>query len=137
MGAGEDGYGREVGSGWVGVPGGGDMSGMFYKAFYTCEKVRDFMYDYLEGDLPSLVAMRFHLHLNGCAECREYLYLYRTAANSETFRKENPAPEEFLASTLAFLEKEGIVTAEDAEDAGDDGDVTDPGRGPTNKPVRR
>ncbi len=92
------------------------MSGMFYKAFYPCAKVRDFMYDYLEDNLPMVVSIRFHLHLNGCAECREYLYLYRAAANAQTFRKENPPPEEFLDATLDFLAKEGIVDPADEED---------------------
>jgi predicted anti-sigma-YlaC factor YlaD len=88
---------------------------LFYRMFYPCDKVRDFMYDYLEGRLPMAAAIRFHLHLNGCEECRRYLFLYRTAANAERFRKENPPPEEFLSETLDFLRKEGIVG--DAEDS--------------------
>jgi predicted anti-sigma-YlaC factor YlaD len=93
------------------------MSGLFYKVTYPCEKVREFMYDYLDDRLPMLTSIRFHMHLNGCAACREYLFLYKKAADAKSFRKEHPAPEEFLKSTLAFLEKEGIV---------DDGD-TEPG----------
>jgi Putative zinc-finger len=82
---------------------------LFYALLYPCDKVRDFMYDHLEGNLPPLTAIRFHLHLNGCAQCREYLYLYRKAADAKAFRKENPPPEEFLSTTLDFLRKEGIV----------------------------
>jgi predicted anti-sigma-YlaC factor YlaD len=98
------------------------MSGMFYKVTYTCEKVREFMYDYLEDSLPTLVSIRFHMHLNGCPECREYLFLYKKAANArefraEKFREDNPAPQEFLDSTLDFLRKEGIAGPEDSEDA--------------------
>lgn len=87
------------------------MSGWFYKLTYPCDKVRDFMYDYLDESLPKITSIRFHIHLNGCAQCREYLFLYKKAANAKEFRKEHPAPEAFLASTLDFLQKEGITVA--------------------------
>jgi predicted anti-sigma-YlaC factor YlaD len=90
------------------------MSGLFYKVTYPCDKVRDFMYDFLDESLPTLTSIRFHMHLNGCAECREYLFLYKKTANAREFRKEHPAPDAFLASTLDFLRKEGI-TAEDPD----------------------
>ncbi len=89
------------------------MSGWFYKVLYPCDKVRDFMYDYLEEKLPTATSIRFHLHLNGCPECRAYLFLYKKAADAKAFRKEYPAPDAFLASTLDFLEKEGIVETGD------------------------
>jgi hypothetical protein len=92
------------------------MSGLFYKVTYPCEKVREFMYDYLDDRLPTLTSIRFHMHLNGCAACREYIFLYKKAADAKSFRKENPAPEEFLKSTLAFLEKEGIVDGDEGPD---------------------
>ncbi|GEM_PF-1526644 len=96
------------------------MSGWFYKAVYTCDKVRDFMYDYLDENLPTVTAIRFHLHLNNCPECREYLFLYKQAANAREFRKEHPAPDEFLASTLGFLAKEGITGSEEDEEDEED-----------------
>ena len=86
---------------------------LFYTLLYPCDKVRDFMYDHLEGKLPMLTSIRYHLHLNGCAACREYLFLYKKAANAEQFRKENPPPDELLSATLDFLEKEGITGGED------------------------
>jgi predicted anti-sigma-YlaC factor YlaD len=92
------------------------MSGLFYKITYSCEKVREFMYDYLEDSLPTMVSVRFHLHLNGCAECREYLYLYKKAANAKDFRQQNPPPQEFLDSTLEFLRKQGIISPEDDQE---------------------
>ncbi|MBW8888843.1 MAG: zf-HC2 domain-containing protein [Fibrobacteres bacterium] len=87
---------------------------VFYNMLYTCDQVRDFMYDYLEGHLPMLTSIRYHLHLNACPACREYLFLYRKAANAEQFRKENPPPDELLSTTLDFLKREGIVGEEDA-----------------------
>jgi predicted anti-sigma-YlaC factor YlaD len=91
---------------------------LFYTMLYPCDKVRDFMYDYLEGHLPMVTSIRFHLHLNGCAACREYLFLYKKAANAESFRKENPPPEELLSATLDFLKREGIVDEEDEGEGG-------------------
>ncbi len=85
----------------------------FYSLTYPCDKVRDFIYDYIENELPTLVSIRFHMHLNGCAKCREYLFLYKKAANAKEFRRENPAPKEFLDATLDFLRKEGIVDNEE------------------------
>ncbi|HKP95186.1 MAG TPA: zf-HC2 domain-containing protein [Fibrobacteria bacterium] len=89
------------------------MSGWFHKVAYPCDRVRDFMYDYLDDSLPTVTSIRFHMHLNGCPECREYLFLYKKAADAKSFRKEHPAPDAFLASTLEFLEKEGVVAPED------------------------
>jgi predicted anti-sigma-YlaC factor YlaD len=82
---------------------------LFHTMLYPCEKVRELLYDHLEEKLPALTSIRFHLHLNGCAACREYLYLYRKAADAQAFRKENPPPEELLSATLDFLKQEGIV----------------------------
>src|SRR3954468_4996061 len=109
----------------AGKPTGGKSMSWFYTFTYPCSKVRDFLYDYLEDNLPTIVSIRFHLHLNGCPQCREYLYLYKKAANAKEFRAENPPPPEFLASTLAFLEKQGI-TAPDGE--GPDTDSESPHR---------
>jgi len=89
------------------------MSGLKQLAFYPCEKVRDLMIDYLEDKLPSFKGIRFHLHLNTCAQCREYLILYRKAANASTFRKEDPHPEECLESVLRFLAQRGIGVSGD------------------------
>ncbi len=99
------------------------MSGWFYKVAYPCEQAREFMYDYLDGQLPMFKQFRFQIHLNGCTECREYYLLYKKAAHAYEFRKENPPPSEFLEHTLDFLRKEGIV--------GDD----DPATAPESNPV--
>lgn len=89
------------------------MSGLAGLAFYPCEKVRGFMIDYLEDRLPSFTGIRFHLHLNTCAQCREYLLLYRKTANASTFRKEEPLPEDSLETALRFLASRGITDPEE------------------------
>lgn len=86
------------------------MRALIQKAIYNCEQVREFMYEYLDDALPSLVSFRFKVHIKVCQECREYLFLYKKTANAKDFRKENPAPQQFLDSTLDFLRKEGIIT---------------------------
>ena len=81
------------------------MKALLFKAVYPCEKVRDLMYDYLEGKLPFKVSMRFHTHLALCPECTRYLRLYRTTADAKAFRMDNPPPDGCLDSTLDFLKK--------------------------------
>jgi predicted anti-sigma-YlaC factor YlaD len=82
------------------------MNMMMQAIVYPCEKVAAFAYDYLEGTLPPLTRIRFHLHLNGCEKCREFVRLYRAAANPREFLAENPIPDSLLEHTLEFLEKE-------------------------------
>lgn len=43
----------------------------------TCREVFDFLMDYDDGVLPTLVRLRFVVHLGLCAECRAYLKSYR------------------------------------------------------------
>ncbi len=88
------------------------MKGLLYRVTYPCEMVREYMYDHLEGNLSTLTSMRFHLHLNGCLACREYLFLYKKVATTMAFRKEFPIPHDCLDQTLEFLRKKGIVGPE-------------------------
>lgn len=88
---------------------------------YPCDRVRDMLYDALEGSLGPVVALRFKLHLKSCAPCREYLRLYRMAADMGSYRKENPPPTELMDKTLAFLERHGIAAPEDPPDPANGG----------------
>ena len=94
------------------------MRRLFHKLTYDCDRARDFMYDYLEENLPALTAIRFQFHLNGCRECREYLFLYRKAAHAKEFRREHFAPGAFLEATMDFLRREGITADEREEGPG-------------------
>lgn len=107
------------------------MRGILLKILYPCGRVRDLLYEYLEGGLSGPTAVRFHLHLATCPGCREYLFLYRTAADARAFRAGHPAPEACLDATLEFLRKEGIVDGD-----GERPRVTDPRNGPTYRPDR-
>ena len=82
---------------------------------FPCDRVRDLLYDALEGSLSPLVSLRFRLHLKGCAPCREYLRLYRMAADMKSFRRDNPPPTPLMDRTLAFLEERGIAAPGDSD----------------------
>jgi predicted anti-sigma-YlaC factor YlaD len=77
-------------------------------ALYRCDQVRDKLYEALEGSLAPVVKLRFRLHLAACAPCREYLKLYRLAADMGRYRRDNPPPTPLMDKTLAFLEQRGI-----------------------------
>lgn len=94
------------------------MSSLFYTAYYPCDRIRDMLYDALEGTLGPIVTLRFKLHIRGCSECREYMRLYNMAADMSAFRRDNPPPTALMDKTLAFLEKAGIAAPESPEDSG-------------------
>ena len=43
----------------------------------TCREFADFMMDYLTGELPAPVKVRFEDHLRVCENCQRYLESYR------------------------------------------------------------
>lgn len=92
------------------------MSSLFYTAYYPCNRIRDMLYDALEGTLGPIVTLRFKLHIRGCPECKEYLRLYKLAADMSAFRRDNPPPTELMDRTLAFLEQAGITAPEPGDD---------------------
>jgi hypothetical protein len=81
-------------------------------ALYSCDRVRDMLYDDLDGTLPRIAALRLKLHLWACVRCREYMRLYRLAADMRAFRKDNPPPTDFMDRTLDYLERQGIAASE-------------------------
>ena len=92
---------------------------LFHTVAYPCEAIRDFVYGYLEGELPVTVRLRFRLHLLGCKDCRGFVRLYRMAAHPAVFREETPPPAEMLDRTLRFLETRGVLNAKrDGSDSG-------------------
>jgi anti-sigma factor RsiW len=42
----------------------------------TCREFADFMIDYLSGELPSAIRVRFDDHLRACKNCQRYLKCY-------------------------------------------------------------
>lgn len=84
---------------------------------YRCEAIREMLYDALEKSLAPLVETRFRLHLRFCPACREYLKLYRQAADMGAYRKDHPPPTELMDRTLAFLESRGITAPKEDDPA--------------------
>lgn len=89
------------------------MMKMMMKVMYPCPKIRDFVFDYAEGNLNPLVSLRFRLHISMCKDCNEYVRLYRMAADIRGFRKVKPPPEELVEKTMDFLVREGIADFSD------------------------
>ena len=90
-------------------------------ALYPCDRVRDMLYDDLEGTLPRIAVLRLKLHLTACARCRQYMRLYRMAADMRAFRRDNPPPTSFMDKTLDYLERQGIAEPDPPRGPGGDG----------------
>ncbi len=105
------------------------MKGLMGLALMRCERIADFVYDYADGNLPSQwQAMRFEAHIMLCKRCREYVLLYKAAADAGEFRRLNEPPEELLETTLDFLTREGVLGKEDVS-AKPNGGAKGPGTG--------
>lgn len=85
------------------------MMSLMMKMMYPCSKIREFVFDYSEGTLDPLMALRFRLHIAKCRDCNEYVRIYRMTADIRTFRKQSPPPQEFVDQAKDFLEKNGIA----------------------------
>lgn len=85
------------------------MKGIMKHLIYPCDQIREFVYDYAEGNLDAIVALRFKMHISACKNCNEYVRLYKTAADMRTFRKVKAPPQELVDSAMDFLQKEGIA----------------------------
>ncbi len=88
------------------------MKGLAAKALFPCPKIVEFVYDYAEGNLSRMTAYRFDLHISFCKGCREYVLLYKSAADGSEFRKLNPPPEELVEKTFAFLHSHGMLESD-------------------------
>ncbi len=92
------------------------MKGLLGMAFMRCERIADFIYDYAEGNLPSQwLVMRFEAHISLCKRCREYLLLYKAAADASEFRSLNEPPPELLEKTLEFLQQAGLTGGDEPD----------------------
>jgi len=63
----------------------------------TCRELIDFLGEYLDGELPRDVRLRFDEHLAACPECSAYLETYRRTVKlaKDAFRDpDDPVPED-------------------------------------------
>lgn len=58
----------------------------------TCREFVELMTDYLEGRMPLLTRMRFHLHLGMCLGCRIYLRQMKQTIRTLGHLPPEPAP---------------------------------------------
>jgi anti-sigma factor RsiW len=47
------------------------------RPYITCRELIDFLYLYLEGELPEDRQVEFERHLAVCTPCREYIHQYQ------------------------------------------------------------
>jgi predicted anti-sigma-YlaC factor YlaD len=48
----------------------------------TCQEVTELVTDYLEGRMPFMQRVRFHMHVGMCRHCRAYLRTMRTTVKT-------------------------------------------------------
>ena len=86
---------------------------MNVQPYVTCHELIDFLYLYLEDELPAARKSEFERHLAACPSCRNYIQTYRDAIvlekrafhdSAEALFEE--APEELVAAILAVYESE-------------------------------
>lgn len=87
------------------------------RPYITCRQLLDFIYDYLEGSLPTADRAEFERHLGVCPSCVNYLETYRQTTRisrlalrppgDSTAEQDLPAdlPEPLLHSILATLRR--------------------------------
>jgi anti-sigma factor RsiW len=71
----------------------------------TCREATEFLFDYLDGNLPGPVAAELEVHLRKCGWCTEYVASYRkTVAACQALASDQPAesavPEELVQAIL-------------------------------------
>ncbi len=64
----------------------GAMPGML-----TCREVEDFLYAYVEDELPRVQRVKFDVHIALCRECHDYLARYRETVALARRAFEDPA----------------------------------------------
>jgi len=70
-----------------------------------CEKVNEFLADYVEGTLDEKMKAQFEEHMNMCKCCDHYLDQYRQTIDLTKQVDEVAVPTELAEHTLAFLRK--------------------------------
>ncbi|HEX8155103.1 MAG TPA: zf-HC2 domain-containing protein [Thermoanaerobaculia bacterium] len=74
----------------------------------ACREVIGFLYDYLEGELPPSVRLKFRAHLLLCASCRAYIASYEATIrmSRESFSEDDveAPPEELVRVILTSRE---------------------------------
>ena len=76
----------------------------------TCEEADQFLMDYIFGDLPRPLRLRFEQHVATCAACRTYLRTYQMAVRLGQAAFDEPAadcnqhlPPELVSAILAAV----------------------------------
>jgi hypothetical protein len=69
----------------------------------THAEIREFLINYLEGQLPLLKRLQFRVHLLFCGKCNDYLRKYDTSVKLSRHYLQDPPPAELIELTIGFL----------------------------------
>ena len=82
------------------------------RPYITCRELLDFLYLYLEGELPEDRRREFERHLGVCDPCREYIRQYResielgrAAFRGDDLPADEGIPEELVQAILSSRRK--------------------------------
>jgi predicted anti-sigma-YlaC factor YlaD len=70
---------------------------------WTCEKVNQFIIDYLEEEVDEQTREQFEAHLQNCPTCAVFLEQYRSTVDVVSDIKEIDIPPALVDRTLDFL----------------------------------
>lgn len=70
-----------------------------------CEKVNEFLAEYVEGTLDEKTQAQFNEHMEMCKCCDHYLDQYKSTISMTHEVEEVSVPSELAEHTLAFLRK--------------------------------
>ena len=85
----------------------------------THAEVREFLIDYLEGQLSLLKRAQFRLHLLLCVDCEAYLRKYDSSVKLARHYLSDPPPDELVELTLRFLDARRTADKSGGELAGE------------------
>ena len=70
-----------------------------------CEKVNEFLAEYVDGELDEKTRQQFEDHIGMCGCCNHYLDQYKSTISLTKETKEISVPSELAEHTLSFLRK--------------------------------
>ena len=71
----------------------------------NCEKVNQFLGDYMDGSLPENLRTQFEEHIAMCKCCKPYMDQYQRTIEWTHDCRCNELPEELVEHTISFLRK--------------------------------
>ncbi|MEE8397195.1 MAG: zf-HC2 domain-containing protein [bacterium] len=71
----------------------------------TCDEVKEFLMDFLDGRMPRLDSFKFRAHMALCPPCKRYMNRYNDSVKLAQHILDDPPPPELVNLTYEFLKK--------------------------------